>query len=599
MKKLFLSIIQKLNNLPLQKKILFLIFSILALTTAGSILGFQMIFSSGNRMLYESLAGSLSYSAQNISENLETIESMTGMLLADEKAQKQLSVVADSTNDSAREKAYRTLSYLVPDYYQNFKQYGIRYINLYNKNYITYSDLSKSKNTPDEVHQEIIENAHTYSGAPIWTTSYGNRYGLFLSRDVRRAERLSLDTLGTILVSIDLEKIISSSTRHLYLADTAEYVLFKDEQEIYHSPFLNDIDTSGLLTTNGSTYGITRLNRTPYFYVKGSIPKYGWNYICLSSYKTIQNAQRSYICVSALIILLVILVSIVFSKKIIYSITVHFSSLIEKMDAFGKDESVLPVSNYNYMQRTDEIGELHRRFDHMARKVQVLIQQKYAAELLSKEAQLKALESQINPHFLYNTLESLNWNAKAIGATEISTMVEALGSLLRTTLSHKETISTIEHELKIVSDYMTIIKIRFDDRINYENQIPPNLNTLILPQLTLQPLVENAVNYALEEMTDVCTIQLTGSISHNRIQLCIINSGSQFPPNLLRGLAENTIQPHGFGIGLLNIQKRLQLCFGADYGLNVYNKDDDHAVVQIDIPYFQEEQYHDKTFNRR
>ncbi|MEY8351786.1 sensor histidine kinase [Lachnospiraceae bacterium 54-53] len=254
------------------------------------------------------------------------------------------------------------------------------------------------------------------------------------------------------------------------------------------------------------------------------------------------------------------------------------------MDDFGKDESILPVTDYNYSNMNNETGELHRKFDHMAAKVQELIQINYVNELLTKEAKLKALENQINPHFLYNTLESLNWHAKAAGVREISVMVKALGSLLRTTLNNRETHSTLRRELKIVNDYMTIIKIRFDERIQYDVDIPEELYDITLPQLTLQPLIENAVKYAVEESTEPCIIIVTGRAAENNVILKIINSGSEFPYDLLKKLEQKTIQPHGFGIGLLNIHSRLQLHFGSAYGLGFYNDDAGHAVVQITLP---------------
>ncbi|MCD7957480.1 MAG: sensor histidine kinase [Lachnospiraceae bacterium] len=575
---------QKMNNLSLSRKIMLLVLMTLAVTTIASGIGFEMLFRSESHMLYESLAGSLSASAATVSETLDNIESMTGILLADSNTQDNLAVVADSDDDSERNTAYRVLSYLIPEYYQNFKQYGIRFINLYNSSYTNYSDIAKSNDVPEEIQQEVIEAAHTNSGAAVWVTSYCNEYGLFLGRDVRRAEGLKLDVLGTILVCVDLDEIISSATKNVYLSGTAGFVLIENEAEIYHSETLDEQDYSRLLEKADHTYGVTRLSGQPFFYVKGTISDYGWEYICLISSAELQSAQQTYLLLSLLPVLIVILVTLLVSHTIIRSITQHFQTLVQKMEAFGKDDSVMPTCEYDYSTRTDEVGELHQRFDQMAMRIQELIQQKYVAELLSKEAQLKALESQINPHFLYNTLESLNWNAKAIGATDISTMVEALGSLLRVTLSNKETTSTVGRELKIVEDYMTIIRIRFEDRILYENQIPEELNSVVLPQLTLQPLVENAVNYALEEMSDTCVIRIAGAIGGSRIRICVVNSGSQFPPHLLEDLTENRMQPHGFGIGLLNIQKRLQLRFGSEYGLTIYNQDEDHAVVQIDIP---------------
>ena len=200
---------------------------------------------------------------------------------------------------------------------------------------------------------------------------------------------------------------------------------------------------------------------------------------------------------------------------------------------------------------------------------------------------MKSLENQINPHFLYNTLESINWRAKAVGADEISIMVESLGALLRNTLSRKDhMISTIKTEIDIVKDYMSIIQFRFDEMLQYSIDVPESLYAVPLPKLSLQPLVENAINYALEEMTDTCHIAITAVRIEKDVLITITNNGSQFPENILQRLADGEVDPHGFGIGLLNIQKRLQLQFGVEYGLTLKNDElHDLAIVELKIPY--------------
>ena len=221
----------------------------------------------------------------------------------------------------------------------------------------------------------------------------------------------------------------------------------------------------------------------------------------------------------------------------------------------------------------------------MALQVQELIQKNYVSELLAKDARLKFLENQINPHFLYNTLESINSYAKSMDAEPISQMVEALGSLLRITLSRNSASSVIKSELDIVKDYMDIIQVRFGERIEYEVEVPEELYLISIPRLTLQPLVENAINYALEEMTEVCHIRIEGKRESGNVFLMVSNNGSQFPENLLDQLEKNEIEPHGFGIGLLNIDKRIKLQFGEAYGLYVYNEElEDLAVVQVCLP---------------
>ena len=136
------------------------------------------------------------------------------------------------------------------------------------------------------------------------------------------------------------------------------------------------------------------------------------------------------------------------------------------MDQFAKytPDMVLPVDEFSGEEREagDEVGMLSRRFSHMAREIDGLIQTDYTNRILLREAQLKALEAQINPHFLYNTLSAINWRAKMRGAQEISDMVEALSNLLRVTLNDDSGLIPLEKELSLVQSYIVIQRIRFD-----------------------------------------------------------------------------------------------------------------------------------------
>ena len=135
---------------------------------------------------------------------------------------------------------------------------------------------------------------------------------------------------------------------------------------------------------------------------------------------------------------------------------------------------------------------------------------------------------------------------------------------------------------------MTIQQIRFDERLHFNISIPQNLYDVQIPKLTIQPLVENAVHYALEQITDDCTILLTAEQKSNDIYVYVKNSGSSFEDDLLEKLARKEVKGKGLGIALLNIQQRIKLTFGDSYGLTLYNEDR-FAVARVTIPYYIDE----------
>lgn len=162
-----------------------------------------------------------------------------------------------------------------------------------------------------------------------------------------------------------------------------------------------------------------------------------WNYLHLISYDEVAKSQQMTAFLYVLMLSCGFLCSILMVHVIVRKITRHFDLLLYRMQQFGEDSTVLAPVPYDYTDRTDEIGILHRQFTHMAERIQTLVVENYRQQLLTKDAQLKSLESQMNPHFLYNTLDAINWRAKAIGEPEISQIADSLGHFLRMTLNKK------------------------------------------------------------------------------------------------------------------------------------------------------------------
>lgn len=577
-------LLSKINNLSLYTKILFMVLTIIVLILSAVITGIRLISNANNFLLYQTLAGSLSYSAKDISEKLNNIENMTDIMIADTDIQDNLAIVTDSGNISQRNAAYNILSYKIPDYYQNYRENSVYYLNLYTPNYTIYSYKNRSDQVPASIVQDCLSVAEENAGYPCWITEYGNDYGLFLSRTIRRASQLRLDYLGNLLVSVNLDELIDSATSSVVSEKDMGYLLFDGDTEIYRSGSLLEDPLSYAALCAEDDYGVIELEGEPYFYICGQIPDYDWDYFCLVSYSSIASTQRTALAHCLFVITVVTLAGVLLFRCFISSIIVHFQNLIGKMKQFEKDETVLPESGYDYNCRQDEIGQLHQQFDSMAIKIQGLIRDNYMKEILAKEAKLKALENQINPHFLYNTLDVIYWRAKVSGDNMVASMIEALASLLRATLSKEDGSSTLKRELGLVHSYITIQKIRFEERLQYSEDVSPDILNVSLPQLTLQPLVENAITHGLEEMLDACYIQIRGYCTEGEIRIEVINNGSQFEDDLLRKLETNDVVVRGFGIGLLNIHRRLCLVYGDGYGLTLFNSDEEHAVVRIRIP---------------
>lgn len=569
-------------------KIIILVLFILCINLLANSIALSIITRTNNKLLYQAISNNLTISANTISKKLQNIQTMTDIIIGDDRIQTNLSIAAESNDNAKRNNAYQSLSFLTPEYYTNYKSNNIKYINLYNKNYVLYSNIALSNKTPDSLHSQLLAKSAEKSGYPVWIDSYGNEYGLFLVRDVRKAENLELTTIGTIVVNIDLDTLVNTSVNTDMFTEPAKFIITRNDDEIYHSKTFDNFSRSEIDQKLHGNYGIIYLNAVEYFYVRGIIPKYSWDYVCFVPYHKISlvNALAvwSAISVNVAAIILIFLIA----RIVINSITIHYNKLVEKMISFGKSHTFVPDNSYDYSSRKDEIGELHRNFDLMADEHQNLVKRYYEQEILARDSKVKALENQVNPHFLYNTLEAINCRAKALEQKDISLMIESLGSLFRNVLNSDGDYihSSLEHEISIVNNYLDIMRFRFGDRIQFAISIDKRLNSILLPHISLQPLVENAVNCALEDILEVCRIDISAFIENNNLSIIqVMNNGSQFEDNLLYKLEHKQITPRGTGIGILNIHQRIQLSYGEEYGLHFFNPDDDHAVVQMRIPY--------------
>lgn len=572
-----------IRNLSLKKKIHSIVFFCIFLLALASLFSIQLITKANQKVLYQSVASSLSYTGKELNNRLDNISTMADMFLADTNIQKGLGTLKDSLSVQDRSIAYKSLYGTLNEYYFTFRKNNINYMSLYQDHYSIHTHISAGNMLPDSVVEDLVTRAEDARGRTIWITDYSGQYGLFMVKHLLRTEYLNLDSLGTLIVNINIDGLINAATDTSHFNEDTHYILSSRENLIYNSSHIKADRRTLFHNYFHSRYGLVNQDGNSFFYVKGIIPEYGWDYVCLIPYGSIADSLRTSLEICVIIIAVSIGLAILMSSSLIDSVTRHFDNLLLKMERFAAGETENLPGSYDYSRRTDELGILHSCFDQMVDKVNQLIKTNYLKEILIKEAQLKALENQMNPHFLYNTLESINWRAKTIGAKDISSMTESLGNLLRITLDQKNKQVPLSRELELVQCYMTIQKYRYEDRLEYEISAPENLAGYYVLKLTLQPLVENAIRYGLEENTEECRIYITAETDGSALIVTVKNNSSAFEEDIINKLKSRKTNPHGFGIGLLNISERTKLTYGDPYGLTLFNEDD-QAVAQLLFP---------------
>lgn len=586
----------KLNNLPLLQKMLVIVLNNVFFVMVLAVFSLHLCNNAYNELLYKAVAENLTHSAYTISDSLNSIVNMSSSIIAAPEIQTSLSNIIRMNDRVAWTNANRIINNSLQTYYSSVRGNGASFMMIQNKYFNNSTYIVWRNKLSEERFQAAIDAAASKEGAAAWIPADPGSNALLISREIREIDHLSLAPLGTLIVYVDLNNIIEKATAAANQYSDSRYVLCSGKQRIYMPEGFPDPLADKLISSSSQKYQILKLKGHTYFTVHNTIPGYNMDYYGLVPYDEVMGTLKTTLLSSFLSLFAGVCFIIVISNILIRSILRHFQILLQKMDQFSQDEAALLSTKYDseYAHRKDEIGRLHQGFEQMTKRIQNLVNTNYVNELLARDAQIKALESQINPHFLYNTLESINWRAKAVNNREISLMTESLGTLLRATLSNKQSLVTLAYERNLIQSYITIQQIRFEERLDYKAEIPDELNDALLPPLTLQPLVENAIHYALEEITETCYITVQAAIQEeageNRercIRISVTNSGSSFDDNLLELLKQNRKQPTRSGIGLLNIDKRIKLLFGEHYGLSLSNQED-CAVASVTIPYRKE-----------
>ena len=242
------------------------------------------------------------------------------------------------------------------------------------------------------------------------------------------------------------------------------------------------------------------------------------------------------------------------------------------------------------MRGNDELGQLGSAFSNMSLRIQTLVDKTYKEEIALRDAKIQAMQSRINPHFINNALETLNWQARLEGSETMSGMVESLSVLLNAGMGRaNRRMVTLNEEIELAKAYCYFISLRFGDRLKVEMDLPPHLMNAIVPLLTIQPLLENAVEHGIEPAGGG-EIILQGILAGAFLRLTVINSGN--PPTeegwqrIRQSLQGDN--HHGQHIGLANISTRLRLIYGGRAAIQVDADAQGRTVVRLDIPQSEE-----------
>lgn len=257
----------------------------------------------------------------------------------------------------------------------------------------------------------------------------------------------------------------------------------------------------------------------------------------------------------------------IFAAVLAYFITSGMvSSRIERLTHFMQEVQEGSMDMQMESDDRDEIGMLYRGFGSMMKRIRMLINEVYLSKITQKEAELKALQAQINPHFLYNTLSLINWKALAAGEEDISRMTLALSTFYRTALNRGRNVLQVETELSNTRAYLEIQSMLHDGDFDYEIEAQTEILQCESLNLILQPLVENAIHHGIEEKTDGRgKITVRGWKEDNCVWFMVEDNGV----GMEQEVADKILTMESKGYGVRNVDERIRLCYGEKYAMKV------------------------------
>ena len=394
------------------------------------------------------------------------------------------------------------------------------------------------------------------------------------------------EVLGVILLDIRHD-IIQSSINGVTIGEKGFVFVMDQEDNIVYTPVNGIVYRVNPKWVKAMEPMSVQIQGGSYQIRSELSPYTGWRTVGVFSMDEVMSSVNTivYILFTCVIIslVLVVIVSFKFSRTL--------TNPIFKLKRLMKQaESGDLTVRFNF-QHNDEIGELGQSFNHMIARIDQLIQMVYVEQENKRTAEMKSLQEQIKPHFLYNTLDTISWMARDYDAEDIVRLVDALTNMFRIGLSHGKDIITVKEEITHVSNYLYIQKIRYKDKLNYVIHVDESLYAIEVPKLILQPLVENAIYHGVKAKRGGGTITITGVPEGENLVFTVQDNGAGMPQEkveeLNRRMSERSVLDEKKSFGLFYIRERIQLCYGKGYGVHVESTLGEGTRVTITLPLYQ------------
>ncbi len=417
-------------------------------------------------------------------------------------------------------------------------------------------------------------------------SSFNYHWVISLSRVVELTRNGNISR-GILLVDMNysgIEQIFTKMNRnnsgYVYLTDGSGEIIYHPKQNLINSSLLHENNRAAVTYEDG-THEETYEGEARMVTVR-TVGYTGWKIIHVTPTEEFFMSYHQMQFFTVIILLLTVILIFFANQFVSYLI----GNPIKRLDDSVKDLEYGKLDLNIYIGGSYEIRHLGRTITSMVRRLHELMDEVVMEQEKKRKSEFDALQAQINPHFLYNTLDSIVWMVESERYQEAIFMVTALANLFRISLSKGKNIISIREEIEHAQNYLYIQKIRYKNRFQVDIDIAPEINECCTIKLIVQPLLENAIYHGVEYMDGEGEIKVRGYLRDGDVYIDVADNGLGIPEEALDYVLtdENREHKKGSGIGLSNVHQRIQLYFGKAYGLEIESILDEGTTIHIHLP---------------
>lgn len=443
------------------------------------------------------------------------------------------------------------------------------------------SDISMLKNKEELKSSFMLKTLEGTSGKSIWFPYAEREYMvrdeslpvLTLGKKIIRIN--SGQPLGYLIINVNISSIERNLTNQLI-----SYWLLDDNNQVISSKICSETlsEQDVLYMIAGSEDNRIQKHKGKKYYISHyNIEDYQWKLIGITDLNEFNVEAKEIFYLVLIVVTVAILFEIALSGYLTSRITAPLLKLKKGAEEIAKGNMRI---RFNF-KTGDEIGQLGKSFNYMTEQVEELLKKVDYEARKKREYELSLLHQQVKPHFLYNSLDiiikliEMNKNREAKRATS------KLADYYRNSLSNSKEIITIGKEMKIVEDYLELQKIRYGNLFTYETDVDEQVEQLLIPKLTLQPLVENAIYHGIKYLSKTGNIKITGRLKGDYVILSVADNGVGMKKETMESILLNNPEGH---FGVYSVNHRIKLLFGDKFGISIHSTEGEGTVVDILLP---------------